>query len=319
MRRIRLLFTLTLAVFFFAACARAELKPAEQLAATATPEVGESIRIQDGMGEIVELAAPAQRIVSLAPSNTEILFAIGAGAQLVGRDSFSDYPAEALQIQDVGGGFGNLNTEAIIALQPELVLASPLSSTEQVKGLRDLGLTVFVLPNPLEFEDLYNNLMTVAVLTGKMNETETLIAQLKQRVQSIEEKLAGITQRPLVFYEIDGTDPNAPWTAGPNTFIHMLITKAGGENFGSQLEGEWVQVSLEEILRRDPDIILLGDAIWGGVTVEAVAARPGWGDLRAVKTQQVFPFDDNIVSRPGPRLVDGLEALARLLHPDRFQ
>jgi len=271
------------------------------------------------MGEIVELAAPAQRIVSLAPSNTEILFAIGAGAQLVGRDSFSDYPAEALQIQDVGGGFGNLNTEAIIALQPELVLASPLSSTEQVKGLRDLGLTVFVLPNPLEFEDLYNNLMTVAVLTGKMNETETLIAQLKQRVQSIEEKLAGITQRPLVFYEIDGTDPNAPWTAGPNTFIHMLITKAGGENFGSQLEGEWVQVSLEEILRRDPDIILLGDAIWGGVTVEAVAARPGWGDLRAVKTQQVFPFDDNIVSRPGPRLVDGLEALARLLHPDRFQ
>lgn len=317
MRRSGYLLTIILATVLLVACAAGGQTPSNS--PTTLPPTPQSIRLEDGLGTEIELPAAAQRIVSLAPSNTEILFALGAGSQIIGRDSFSDYPPEALQIKDVGGGFGNLDVETIIALQPDLVLASPLTAAEQVQGLRDLGLTVFVLPNPLQFEDLYTNLMTVARLTGRVEQAETLITQLKQRVQSVDERLGGIEQRPLVFYEIDGTDPNAPWTAGPDTFIDMLITRAGGLNFGHELQGEWVQVSLEEILRRDPDLILLGDAIWGGVTVEAVMARPGWGELSAVKNQRVYPFDDNIVSRPGPRLVEGLEALARLFHPDRFQ
>ncbi len=317
MRRSGYLLTIILATVLLVACAAGGQTPSNS--PTTLPPTPQSIRLEDGLGTEIELPAAAQRIVSLAPSNTEILFALGAGSQIIGRDSFSDYPPEALQIKDVGGGFGNLDVETIIALQPDLVLASPLTAAEQVQGLRDLGLTVFVLPNPLQFEDLYTNLMTVAMLTGRVEQAEALITQLKQRVQSVDERLGGIEQRPLVFYEIDGTDPNAPWTAGPDTFIDMLITRAGGLNFGHELQGEWVQVSLEEILRRDPDLILLGDAIWGGVTVEAVIARPGWGELSAVKNQRVYPFDDNIVSRPGPRLVEGLEALARLFHPDRFQ
>jgi len=316
-RRSGYLLTIILATVLLVACAAGGQTPSNS--PTTLPPTPQSIRLEDGLGTEIELPAAAQRIVSLAPSNTEILFALGAGSQIIGRDSFSDYPPEALQIKDVGGGFGNLDVETIIALQPDLVLASPLTAAEQVQGLRDLGLTVFVLPNPLQFEDLYTNLMTVAMLTGRVEQAEALITQLKQRVQSVDERLGGIEQRPLVFYEIDGTDPNAPWTAGPDTFIDMLITRAGGLNFGHELQGEWVQVSLEEILRRDPDLILLGDAIWGGVTVEAVIARPGWGELSAVKNQRVYPFDDNIVSRPGPRLVEGLEALARLFHPDRFQ
>lgn len=319
MRRLVFLLTIILATVLLFACTAGGQTPSSLPSPTSLPSTPRSIRLRDGLGTEIELSAAAQRIVSLAPSNTEILFALGAGHQMVGRDSFSDYPSEALQIQDVGGGFGNLDVETIIALQPDLILASPLTAAEQVQGLRDLGLTVFVLPNPFQFEDLYANLMTVASLTGRVQEAETLNARLRQRVQSIDEKLSGITQRPLVFYEIDGTDPNAPWTAGPNIFIDMLITKAGGLNFGRELQGEWVQVSLEEILRRDPELILLGDAIWGGVTVESVMARSGWGELNAVKNQRVYPFDDNIVSRPGPRLVDGLEALAKLFHPDRFQ
>ncbi|MFN3309596.1 MAG: ABC transporter substrate-binding protein [Anaerolineales bacterium] len=317
-KAIGLLF-LTFGILLLVACTAGEPVSSGPISPTSPSPTAEAIRLQDGLGQEIVLSAAAQRIVSLAPSNTEILFALGAGSQVVGRDSFSDYPSEALQIQDVGGGFGNLDTETIVALQPDLVLASPLTAAEQVQGLRDLGLAVFVLPNPRQFEDLYNNLTTVGILTAKTQQAENLISELKQRVRSVEEKLTGIEQVPLVFYEIDGTDPNAPWTAGPNTFIDLLITKAGGINFGHELQGEWVQVSLEEILRRDPDLILLGDAIWGGVTVEAVVARPGWGELSAVKAQRVYPFDDNIVSRPGPRLVDGLEALAKLFHPDRFQ
>lgn len=319
MRKVSWLLSLTFGIFLLVACTAGGQVSSGQISPTSLSPTADAIRLQDGLGQEIVLSAAAQRIVSLAPSNTEILFALGAASQVVGRDSFSDYPSEALQVQDVGGGFGNLDTETIVALQPDLVLASPLTAAEQVQGLRDLGLTVFVLPNPLQFDDLYNNLTTVGILTAKTQQAENLISGLKQRVRSVEQRLTGIEQRPLVFYEIDGSDPNAPWTAGPNTFIDMLITKAGGINFGHELQGEWVQVSLEEILRRDPDLILLGDAIWGGVTVEAVVARPGWGELSAVKAQRVYPFDDNIVSRPGPRLVDGLEALAKLFHPARFQ
>lgn len=317
-----LILRLNLLVFFAFACSSKAKpspvptdSPAPLPSATATQT---NIQLKDGLGNVIELAQPAQRIVSLAPSNTEILFAIGAGSHVVGRDSFSDYPPEAGQIKDIGGGFGQLNTEEIVALQPDLVLVSALSSAEQVKALQDLGLKVFSLPNPTDFDGLYINLLTVATLTGRTNEAQALISTLKSRVQAIEAKMTAVEKRPLVFYELDSTQPDAPWTAGPNTFIDTLITKAGGTNFGHELSGDWVQVSIEEIIRREPDLILLGDATWGGVTVESVVARPGWNKLRAVQNGKVYVFDDNLVSRPGPRLVDGLEAMAALLQPQLF-
>jgi len=131
--------------------------------------------------------------------------------------------------------------------------------------------------------------------------------------------VASISARPLVFYELDSTDVNAPYTSGPGTFIDLLISMAGAENLGHTLQGEWVQVSVEELIRRNPDYILLGDYVWGGIKPEDVAERPGWDAISAVKEGKVLPFDDNLVSRPGPRLVDGLEALAKALHPDVFQ
>jgi len=277
------------------------------------------VSVTDSTGKIINLAAPAQRIISLSPASTESLFALGAGAQIVGRDTFSDYPEQAKSINDIGGGFGELNVEAILAQNPDLVLASALTPPEQSKALEDAGLTVFTMGNPKDFDELYLTLQTLAELAGRQTEAEALVENLERRVAAVEDRLAGISQRPLVFYEIDGTDPNAVWTPGPGTFIDTLIRMAGGENLGADLQGEWVQISLEELISRGPDLILLGDAVWGGVTVESVQARAGWEALLAVQNGSVFPFDDNLVSRPGPRLVDGLEALARLLHPDLFQ
>jgi iron complex transport system substrate-binding protein len=273
----------------------------------------------DGLDRQVTLPGPAQKIVSIAPSNTEILFALGAGNQVIGRDAFSDYPTDAQSLPDVGGGWGELNTELLVSLQPDLVLAAQINTAEQVKTLEDLGLTVYYLANPTDMDGLYANLEEVARLTGRRAEAETLIADLQTRVAAVEEVIAPLSYRPLVFYELDSTDPNAPWTSGPGTFIDLLIGMAGGFNLGSELEGEWVQVSVEELIAKDPAFILLGDSVWGGVTPDAVAARPGWEGLAAVANGQVYPFDDNLVSRPGPRLVDGLEELARLLHPEAFE
>lgn len=284
--------------------------------APATPQ---PVVLTDGLGRSVTLASPAQRVVSLAPSNTEILYAIGAGSQVVGRDDFSDFPAEAAQLASIGGSMGNYNNEAIVDLKPDLVLAAEINTPEQVKALEDLGLTVFYLSNPQQISGMYDNLKTVATLTGHQADAGKLVEALEARVAAVTEKLKNASGMPVVFYELDATDANAPYTSGPGTFIDKLIVLAGGTNLGAGLQGQYAQISLEELIVQDPEIILLGDAVWGGITPEMVAQRPGWENLSAVKNGKVFPFDDNLVSRPGPRLVDGLEAMAKLLHPEVFQ
>ena len=287
-----------------------------------TPEPTEEIQplvLTDGLGREVVFQEPPQKIVSLAPSNTEILYAIGAGSQVAARDAFSDYPEEVQQVTDIGGGWGDFDLETIVSLEPDLVLAAELTPPEQVQALENLGLTIYYLANPLDLEGLYDNLLVVARITGHEAEAEDLIATLKDRVTEVEEKVKTAEEIPLVFYELDGTDPNAPWTSGSGTFIDKLLSMAGGTNLGNVLDGSWAQISVEEIVTQNPDVIVLGDFVWGGITPEDVAARAGWESLAAVQSGRVYPFDDNLVSRPGPRLVDGLEELAQLLHPELFE
>lgn len=324
----KLILTLLALALILAACAPLQpaLPPAPVIEAApatetaAPPATIAPLTFVDGLGRTVTLTSTAQRIVSLAPSNTEILFAIGAGAQVVGRDEFSDYPAEAAALPAVGGSFGGYNLEQIVALEPDLVLAAEINTPEQVKALEDLGLTVYYLKNPATLEEMFATLTMVARFTGHEAEAEALVQALQARVQTVDKKLASVTEKPVVFYEIDATDPNKPFSAGPGTFIDLLITRAGGINLTSVagITDAYPQVGLEQIVSVDPQVILLGDAMWG-VTVESVAARPGWDGLTAVKEGRVLPFDDNLVSRPGPRLVDGLEALAKLLHPNAFK
>jgi len=291
------------------------------LAACAPASVGNAsagITLTDGLGREVQLESAAQRIVSLAPSNTEILFALGAGDKVVGRDQLSDYPAEAASVTDVGSTFGTLNTELIVSLKPDLILAAEINTPEQVAALEDLGLTVYYLSNPKSLEDLYVNLETVATLTGR--DATKLTDSLKARVAAVDEKIAPLSARPTVFYEVDATDPSKPYTSGPGTFIDLLIGRAGGQNVVTLagITDMYPQISLEQLVIAPPDIILLGDALYGQ-SAETVAIRPGWDSLKAVIDGNIFPFDDNLVSRPGPRLVDGLEALAKLVHPEVFK
>lgn len=277
-----------------------------------------TVTLTDGLGRTVDLSAPAQRIVSLAPSNTEILFAIGAGAQVVGRDDFSDFPEDAKKLPAVGGSMGNYNFETIASLKPDLVLAAEINTPEQVKALEDLGIKVYYLSNPKSLDDLYANLRTVGSLSGHDKEANELADQLAARVKKVQETLANNTVKPTVFYELDGSEPAKPWTTGAGTFLSQLMVMAGGVNVGDKMEGQYGQMSLEVILAENPDVILLGDAAYG-TTAEQVKTRAGWEGLKAVKDNQILTFDDNLVSRPGPRLVDGLETLAKLLHPDLFK
>lgn len=306
-RSLSVLFSLAVAgLLLLSACAA---QPTPTLEPTASPIV-----LKDGLDREITLAAPAQRVVSLAASTTEILFAIGAGDQVVGRDEFSNYPEEAASLPTVGGSFGGYNNEAIVALNPDLVLAAGINTPDQVQALEDLGLTVFYLANPVTMDEMYQSLLTVATLTGRTAETEALIETLKARVAVVAEKVAGLDTRPTVFYELDSTDPSAPYTAGAGTFVDTLITMAGGTNVGAAMDAPWGQLSIEQIVADDPEIILLGDAAYG-VTVESVGERAGWESLQAVTNNRIYAFNDDLVSRPGPRLVDGLETLFGLIHP----
>ncbi len=216
---LRKILLLTLLIALMTACAP-----------QATP-TSAALTFTDGLGREVKLNGPAQHIVSLAPSNTEILFAIGAGSQTVGRDEFSDYPEEAKALQSVGGSMGQYSTEAIVALKPDLVLAAEINAPELVKQLEDLGLTVYYLKNPTTLEEMYNNLGMVGQLTG--HDVAELVDSLKARVAAVDEKVSTSTDKPVVFYEIDATDAAKPYTYGPGTFGDLLIQRAGGANLST--------------------------------------------------------------------------------------
>lgn len=307
---------LLIITIILAACTPAAPAPTQAAEPNAPAE---EISVLTADGEEFRLEKPAQRIISLAPSNTEILFAIGAGSQVIGREEFSNYPPEAAEIPSVGGSFGDYNYEEIARLEPDLILISPLTAPEALQSLREITPNVFVVPNPVDLEEMFANLITVGELTGRKAEAEKLAADLRARSSAVLEKVSGVTERPKVFYELDATDPARPWTAGKGTFIDMLIQLAGGENVAASLEGEYPQISQEELIVQNPEIILLGDALYGGITPESVAARPGWEVIDAVKNGRVHPFNDDLVSRPGPRLVEGLETLAAALHPELFE
>ncbi len=273
------------------------------------------ISLIDGLERPVTLEKPAERIVSLTPSITEILFAIGAGDQVVGRDSFSNFPAEAVDVQDVGGSMGSYSLETITSLQPDLVLAGEINPPELINSLENLGLTVYYLPNPEGLDTLDDMIMTVGKLSGHIDQGNALAASLIARIDVIRKKIKDVQDFPLVYYELDATDPAKPWTPGPGSYMDELIREAGGENAGSSLQSAWAEISIEQLLVQDPDIILLGDSNYG-VTPEQLASRAGWEGMTAVKESKVYPFNDDLVSRPGPRLVDGLEELVKILHPE---
>jgi iron complex transport system substrate-binding protein len=286
--------------------------PTATAAPSATPA---AISVPDGLGGTLTFAEAPKHIVSLAPSNAEVLFAIGAGSQMAAREDFTNFPAEAAKLPSVGGMAGPVSVEQIVSFKPDLVMVAPISAPELIKGLQDLKIPVMLLPNPKTLADMYANLVLVGKLTGHSKEAADLVTSLQAREKKILAVAAKASSKPTVFYELDGTDPAKPWTSGPGTFVDLLISLAGGKNIGASLQGEWAQLSQEALLVQNPDLIVLGDANFG-MTADKIKARAGWDALKAVKEGKIVPFNDDLISRPGPRMLDGLEELVKAIHPE---
>jgi iron complex transport system substrate-binding protein len=300
------LIALTIIVLGLTACASPPTA-----APTTAPAV--FITVTDDAGRQVTLKGLPTRIVSLAPSNTEVLYALGLGDRVVGVTEYCDYPPEAKQKPKIGG-FANIDLEKVIGLDPDLVLATNIHAGAVVSELQKRGVTVVVV-EPKNVDDVLAKIAFVGKLTGKSDNATRLTAQLKNRIDAVTAKVTAAKTKPRVFYEID----KSLYTVGPGSFIDDMITKAGGLNIAADAKGAYTQLSPEAIIAKDPQVILLGDINFGE-SPESVKARPGWANISAVKNGRVIPIaDENVVSRPGPRIVEGLELIARALYPELFQ
>jgi iron complex transport system substrate-binding protein len=288
---------------------------AARLAAT-TATVG-TLAIVDSLGRSVSFAETPRRIVSLAPSITEILFAVGAGAQVVGDTKYCNYPPEANALPKIGGYTAKtINVEAVVDLTPDLVIAGTASQKPVVEALEELGIRVLVSA-PDSFETVYTSIEQIGLVTNHASAAAALVAQMRTRVDAVAARVAAVPaeQRLSVFWEVFD-EPLT--TAGPHTFVGQIIELAGATNIFADTDQNYPQVSAEEVVERNPAAIVGPTTQSAKLTSALLAQRPGWANIKALHDGRVYLVDSDTSSRPGPRLVDALESLARALYPELF-
>lgn len=280
--------------------------------------VATGIPVTDMTGETVLLPQIPQRILALSPSDCEILFAIGAGDQVIGRGSDCDWPREILELPEVVSGT-NMNLEQVIALDPDVVLMSRITQTQaQKEALEAAGITVIYSDahdNNETIEGVYNAMKMLGTVAGKEAEAEKLIAETKARFARLKDTIPGGSKK-TVYFEVSPLEYGL-WTAGPGTFMHEISDLLGVENIFSDLEG-WCEVSEEQVLARNPDYIVSVTMFYGDgpSPEEEICSRTGWETVTAVKNGTVMNFDNNELTRPGPRLAEGTEMLFDFFYGD---
>ena len=291
--------------------------------ASVTPSVAPAafpVTLIDDAGRELTLDAEPQRIVSLAPSNTEIVCALGACDRLVGVTDFDDHPPEVADVDKVVIS-ASVDVELVVEAEPDLVIAAgnELTPTSVIEQLDDLGLSVLVL-YPETLEEVYGDIELVGAVLDRAGEATELVSGMAERVDDVVAALDG-AERPLTLYEVFHAE-GTTYTAGEGSFLASLLELAGATPLTGDAQGV---IGAEDLVAADPELILLGTASYDpsladpDAALDTLRARTGWADLAAVRDGAVVPYlDDIVTTRPGPRIVDGLEALARAIHPDLF-
>ncbi len=307
------------ATLFLAACLPAvpASAPAPAPPASVVPKADSAeqasfpMTVTDAAGRQVTLQKAPERIISLAPSNTEILFAIGLGDRIVGVTTYCDYPEEAKTKPKIGGT-ATVNLELVVAAAPDLVLGTNTHAKKIVPELESKGLTAIVL-DPGNMEDVLTAITQVGQITGRTKEAEAVVGQMKARIKEIEGKVATAKTTPRVFWEVT----RELVTPAPTSFIGDMIIRAGGSNVVKDTSIKWPRISQEVVIASDPEVIIIGDHT-EQVTPQEISGRPGWRVLSAVKAGRLVPVNPDLVNRAGPRVVDGFEMVARAIHPEVF-
>ena len=280
----------------------------------------------DDHGYVTSLTAFPDRIVSLAPSTTEILFALGLGDKVVAVTNYDNYPYNFTAWIAAGnmtsiGDFKDPNMEVIASLEPDLILATGGVQKETVETLRDLGYKVLVF-DPTNITGVFRNIELVGNATGKNAEATSLVDNLNNRIEFVVNKVATATSKPKVYYEVFYSTTSL-WSAGSKAWQNELIVKAGGINIFADQPLDYFQSSAEAVVSRNPDVIILPASgmgektpFWG--SLDEVKARPAWNSISAVQNDRLYQIDSDVIQRAGPRVADAIEQLAEFFHPELF-
>jgi iron complex transport system substrate-binding protein len=287
-----------------------EVNKAEQ-----SEKVSFPVTIKDGSGQKVTIKEKPEKMVSLMPSNTEIAYALGLGKEIVGVSDYDNYPEDVLKKEKVGGQ--QINVEKIVSLSPQLVLANPTITKEGLQQIKDAGITVLVVNDAQNFKQVYQSIEMIGKAAGENQKAEDLITEMKQKLADIQEKAKTIKEsdQKKVFVEVS-PEPEI-YTAGKNTFIDEILSMIHAENTAKDLNS-WAKVNDEAVVKMNPDTILTTFGFYVKNPVETVLSTKGWQDISAVKNKEVIDVNSDTVTRPGPRLVEGVEEIAKAVYPDIF-
>lgn len=315
-KRIALLLAFALILITVAACAPKKVEEPDAPVVDEKPPVEVTgnfpVEITDDFGNKVKFEKAPETIISLAPNNTEILFALGLGDNVVGVTSFCDYPEEALAVEKIGD-FNGINLEKIVELNPDLVLNYGPGNEEDNARLKEAGIPMLAFL-PESIDAVINTINTIGQATGKIEQAKELTNYMMAKKNEILD-LVKDAEKKRVFYEI-WHDPLM--AAGPGSFMDQLIVLAGGTNIAEDAEGDYPQYDLEQLIERNPEVYLTS-ADMPDKTPESMIARPGFENIEAMKTGNVYVLDANITSRSGPRIVEALELVAKAIHPELFK
>ncbi|OAB48332.1 ABC transporter substrate-binding protein [Paenibacillus antarcticus] len=291
--------------------------PTEQV----TPAVEEAsaatvypLTVKDATGEEITFKEAPKKIISISPAETESLFALGLDEQIVGVSDYDDYPA-AVTTKPKMGGLYNPNEEAMIAAQPDLVVTGISMSVEAAKHLRDLGITIYKT-DPKTVDDVISNIEVFGQITDHQAEAKTVVDKIKHDRDEVTEAVKSLTpeQKKKVYIEF-----SPGWTVGSGEYMNDLINLAGGVNVAADTVG-WNEISEEKIINDNPDVILFSKNVVDDKTKkkldEIIKARNGWDQITAIKNNTIYGLDDNLISRPGPRVTEGLKEIASAIYPE---
>ena len=308
-----------LAIGLLAACGEGAKneKPAssEQQETTQVDKATFPMTITDAVGKEITLESPPEKIVSLIPSNTEILFALGLNNEIVGVTDNDDYPAEATEKQKVGGM--EYNIEQIIALQPDIVFAHASSMTFSagaIEQLESAGLKVFVVTNAKDFNEIYTTIEQLGRATGKLPEAEKIIKDMKAKVEEVLAKLEDVKPKKVF---VEASDEPHIFTAGKDTFMNEMLNMIHAENVAADTV-DWYEISSEQIIAKNPDVIVVTYHYVPEILTK-LPQRAGFDTINAVKNKTIVQVDESTTSRQGPRLGEGLEELAKAIYPEAFE
>lgn len=276
------------------------------------------VTITDDANREVTIEKAPETIVSIQTSNTEIAFALGLGDKIIGVSDYDNYPPEVEKIEKVGAQ--DINAELVLSLLPDMALVTDYhykTHPDVLQKFEEAGIEVIVVGSAASFEDVYSKIEMIGEAAGSKTEAEEIVTDMKERLQTIKDKAAeSVTDKKKVWVEVSPA-PDI-FTTGQKTFMHEMLESIQAENAAGDQEG-WVKMTEEEIVKLNPDVIITTYGYYVENPTAGVLKREGWAEVPAIKNGDVFDVDSDTVTRPGPRLIEGVETLAKLIYPEIFK